>query len=135
MNLAWFEALGKSGDDPAARDSDKKLLLMSYDDLVKDTKAQLCQALEFLLTRGKTESLDLACVMERVEGIYKRPKRPLGLELYDAELTKLLKEKMEMVYGAMGLQVPPLPTTSTMRTTKGTTTTSIGNFHNNTKGS
>ncbi len=110
-NLTWFKALGRSKDEPEARDNVKKLLVVVYEDLVKDTEAQLRRILEFLLTTEEAESLDLTCVMERTEGIYKRSKKPMEIELYDTELTNLLKQHREMVYGAMGLKVPPLPIT------------------------
>ncbi len=67
LTLHDLKALGRSEDKPVA--SNKKLLVVTYDDLVEDTEAQLRRVLGFLLPREKPESLDLACVMERNEGI------------------------------------------------------------------
>ncbi len=107
FNLAWFEALGRSGDKLLARAGNKKMLVVTYNCLLKDTEGQLRRILKFLLAKEKAESIDLTCVMNHVEGKFKRKKMAEEINVYDAELTELLQKTMEMVYRAMELQMPP----------------------------
>ena len=100
MNAAWFGAF---------RPEDR--LVVSYDDLLSDTRSELTRALNFLLEGDeKTAALEAAsldCVMRRKQGIYKRPKRLMNFDAFDAEMKSFVNERWRRLYSrVLGLPVP-----------------------------
>ena len=85
MNLAWFHSFGP--DDR---------LVVFYDQLLSSPLAVLKTVLNFLQVSvsGKT----LQCVLDRKEGIYKRSKKKLGIEVFSNSMKAFLQEKQKNVY-------------------------------------
>ena len=83
-------------------------MVVRYDHLHDHTERELRRVLRFLGVEPEAESA-VECALRRREGIYKRPRRPLGFDPFDSELRALLSAKMEEVYSALGIGRPPPP--------------------------
>ena len=113
MNLAWYSAFANStGSGRSNGGKRKKLLLLRYDDLREDPERELRRVLDFLGVSAEVSRETMECVMSRREGIYKRPRRPLGFDVFGgegSEMRRLLEAKMSLVYGTVGLKAPLPP--------------------------
>ena len=93
MNLAWFNAF-----------SPKDKLVVLYDDLRDHPEPQLRRILDFLGVAITEKSM--GCVMSRKEGIYKRNKKNLNIEVFDSEMKRHLIDRRISLYSKIGLKVP-----------------------------
>ena len=84
MNLSWM------------RQFKGPIMVMFYDKLREDVEAELRRTLAFLGLNISQKNLE--CVLSRKEGIYKRSKKNLNFEVFDAEMKKFLDEKKSNVY-------------------------------------
>jgi len=91
------------------------MMVLRYEDLVDDVAGQLRRVLHFLGRNGDEEALK--CTVQRREGIYQRPHRPLGFQPFDAAMLADMRRRMDVVYPSLGLQAPQsaskAPTTQT----------------------
>ena len=85
MNLAWFHSFGP--DDR---------LVVFYDQLLSSPLAVLKTVLNFL--QVSVSGSTLHCVLDRNEGIYKRSKKKLGIEVFNNGMKAFLQEKHKNVY-------------------------------------
>jgi len=85
MNLDWFHSF-----------SPENRLVTFYDELLSKPLAVLKTILEFLQVSVVPTSMQ--CVMDRKEGIYKRGKKKLGIEVFTSGMKAFLQEKQRDVY-------------------------------------
>ena len=86
MNLDWFNAF--PGPDK---------LVVFYEDLLSQPLEVLQQVLDFLGLNPMSGST-VQCVLEKKEGIYKRSKKKLGIEVFTNSMKAFLQEKQRHVY-------------------------------------
>ena len=86
MNLDWFNAF--PGPDK---------LVVFYEDLLAQPLEVLQQVLDFLGLNPMSGST-VQCVLEKKEGIYKRSKKKLGIEVFTNSMKAFLQEKQRHVY-------------------------------------
>ena len=86
MNLDWFNAF--PGPDK---------LVVFYEDLLGRPLEVLQQVLDFLGLNPMSGST-VQCVLEKKEGIYKRSKKKLGIEVFTNSMKAFLQEKQRHVY-------------------------------------
>ena len=99
MNLAWFEGYN---DRPG------RLIVIAYEDLVRDPEKQLSKVLNFLGV--KVPEASMKCAMSHKEGIYKRGKqKAVNVPVFDSELTHVITDEEDIVYKKLGLSRPPVP--------------------------
>ena len=85
MNLDWFHAF-----------SPENRLVVFYDELLSNPSAVLKTIFDFLQVSVSGSALQ--CAMDRREGIYKRTKKKLGIEVFSDDMKKFLIEKQKSVY-------------------------------------
>ncbi len=88
MNMDWF-----NGFHP----DDRKVIF--YDHLQEDPIGVLRSTLDFLGV--SVSNATLSCVNERKEGIYKRPKKKLKMDVFSDEMKSLLAEKQRTVFALL----------------------------------
>ena len=86
MNLDWFNAFPTP---------DK--LVVFYEDLLAKPLEVLQQVLDFLGLQGMSNGT-LQCVLDKKEGIYKRSKKKLGIEVFNSSMRAFLQQKQRHVY-------------------------------------
>lgn len=86
MNLDWFNAFPTP---------DK--LVVFYEDLLAKPLEVLQQVLDFLGLQGMSNGT-LQCVLDKKEGIYKRSKKKLGIEVFNNSMRAFLQQKQRHVY-------------------------------------
>ena len=86
MNLDWFNAFPQP---------DK--LVVFYEDLLAKPLEVLQQVLDFLGLQGMSNGT-LQCVLDKKEGIYKRSKKKLGIEVFNNSMRAFLQQKQRHVY-------------------------------------
>jgi hypothetical protein len=85
MNLDWYDSF-----------SEEDRLVVFYDQLTSAPMAVLQTVLDFL--RVSVSKNTLQCVMARKEGIYKRSKKNLGLDVFTDDMRKMLNDKQRNLY-------------------------------------
>ena len=85
MNLDWYE-----GFQPENR------CVVFYDELLSDPLAVLKSVLNFLEVSVSGNTLH--CVLDRKEGIYKRSKKKLTIEVFTNGMKGFLEERRKNVY-------------------------------------
>ena len=99
MNLAWYD---EYVDKPGG------LLVVAYEDLVREPEEQLSRVLRFLGL--KVPEASMRCAMSHKEGIYKRGKqRAVNFPVFDPELMRAVTMEEDVVYRKLGLSRPPVP--------------------------
>ena len=99
MNLAWYD---EYVDKPGG------LLVVAYEDLVREPEEQLSRVLRFLGL--KVPEASMRCAMLHKEGIYKRGKqRAVNFPVFDPELMRAVTIEEDVVYRKLGLSRPPVP--------------------------
>lgn len=88
MNLEWFTSF-----------SPENRLVVFYDQLVQETMAVLQTVLDFL--QVSVPGSTLQCVMDRREGIFKRSKKKLGIEVFTSPMKTFLMEKQAKVFNIL----------------------------------
>ena len=73
------------------------LHVVTYESLCSSTERELNRTLGFLGVAVPKAVMD--CALKRREGIYKRPKKQLDFDVFDANLKGYLRERMKAVYG------------------------------------
>ena len=79
-NTYWFNSF----PDPSTRH------VIFYDELVGDSQNVLKKVLEFLNIDMSEKSMK--CVMDHKEGLYHRPKKRVGIELFDSNMQKTIND-------------------------------------------
>jgi len=87
MILDWF------------RNFNGPILVMFYKDLCSDVEEQLKRVLDFLQISVSPQAME--CALARKQGIYKRSKKLLNFDIFDAELTNFLEAKKNYVYNIL----------------------------------
>ena len=85
MNLDWFNAF-----------PNQDRLVVFYEELLAKPLQVLKNVLDFLGIPVTDENLQ--CVLDKKEGIYKRSKKKLGIEVFSNSMKSFLQEKQRNVY-------------------------------------
>ena len=73
--------------------------IMFYDKLLEDVNTQLRALLRFL--KINISEHEMACALERQEGIYRRKRRVINFDPFTAPMKQALQTEQESVYNAI----------------------------------
>ena len=89
MNLDWYNSF-----------SSENKLVVFYDQLVSHTLEVMQKVADFL--QVPISEKIWPCVMNHKQGIYKRSKKKLGIEVFSSKMRDFLDQKRRFVYQALG---------------------------------
>ena len=92
MNLDWYRSF-----------SEENRLVIFYDQLVANTLEVMQKIADFLDV--PTSEKTWTCVMNHKEGIYKRSKKKLGIEVFSHKMRDFLEQKKVFVYHMLGRNI------------------------------
>ena len=92
MNLDWFNGF-----------TEENRLVIFYDQLVLRTLETMQKVVDFLQFPISEQTWQ--CVIDRKEGIYKRTKKKLGIEVFSYKMRDFLEHKKRLVYQVLGRNV------------------------------